>query len=263
MKSFWTKTVPVLFAFSSVAVAAAVISKEEVNKKVAAIVAPYNTADTTMSIRFTDLHIDAVRTLDFGLEASVTKKSDINTLDLKLQDIQYHYANGKPTASGDLSLRLDLVKAFGQETLNEFGTQLDSLAQEMVKEYGKKYGQAAVVKASVEDVKKDAAGNLQSVRFRADVTMDFSKLPADLKPEEVEITAMQMDLTASAQGLGGRFQVALNPHYKGFDADQEGLKEFIEKLLADDKDTYDSLSQTAGLLNSVAEWLVNQQPEKP
>lgn len=264
MKSLLKKATPFLFVFSSLAIAAGLITKEEVNKKVAAITAPFNNESTTMDISFTDLNVDAVRALDFGITATVTKKGPENDLVLKLQNATYHYGDGSaPTAAGDLSLQLDLKKAFGQETLNQFGAELEKMAQDIAAEYTKKYGAAAVLDIAMEELKKDAQGNVEAAKLRLNATIDLSKLPSDLKAEEVEMRSVQALLAANANGVSGKIQVVINPAYKGFDANQPGLKEFIEKLLNDDKETYDGISQVAGILDNVATWLVNQKPEEP
>lgn len=264
MKSLLKKATPFVFVFSSLAVAATLITKEEVNKKVAAIVAPFNNETTTMDISFTDLNVDAVRALDFGIAATVTKKGPENELALKLQNASYHFGDGSaPTATADLSLQLDLQKAFGQETINQFGTDLDQLAKDLASEYTKKYGEAAILDIAMEDLQKDAQGNVQSARLRVNATIDMTKLPANLKLEDVELKSVQAVLSASTGGVNGKIQAVINPAYKGFDANQPGLKEIIEKLLSDDKETYDSISQITTMLDHVATWLVNQKPEQP
>ncbi|WII72495.1 hypothetical protein QJS83_01255 [Bdellovibrio sp. 22V] len=264
MKSMFRKVAPWVLLASSVAVAAGVITKEEVNKKVASLTAPYNNASTSMKIEFTDLNVDAVRALDFGINVAITKEGAENKLALQLKDASYHYGDGSaPTVQGRLLMRLDLVKAFGQPTLNDLGAQLEDIAKGAVAEYGKKYGEAVAVDVKMEDVKKDAEGNLLSARLRFNASFDLAKLPADLKPEDVELRSVKAVLAAGRNGISGRLEAVINPQYKGFQSNEPGLKEYIEKLLSDDKDTYEEIGKALSSLDGIAEWLVTQKAPEP
>lgn len=262
MKSLFKKAVPFVLIFSSVAIAAGLITKEEVNKKVSALVAPYNNATTKLELSFTDLNVDAVRALDFGVNALVNKKGSNNELTLVLQNASYHYGNGSaPTVQGQLSFQLDLVKALGQENVNQYGGSLDELAKSLVAEYGQKYGAAAVLDIAMEDMQKDAAGNFVSAKLRANAVIDFNQLPANMKPEDVELKEVQASIAISKGGAAINLKLTLNPLYKGFSADQPGLKELIEKLLNEDKATYDSVGQLLKMLDGIATYLVEMKPE--
>lgn len=262
MKPLIQKTLSFLLVGSSLAVAAGLITKEEVNKRVSAIVAPYNNQTTAMDIQFTDLLVDDVRALDFGVKIAINKKGPENELALTIENAKYQYGNGTaPTATADLVLKTDLKKAFGQETLDQFGEELDKVAQELAADYIKKYGEAAVLDIAMEDVQKDQQGHLKSVSMRMNATIDMSKLPADMKVEDVEVRSIQAGLRISTGGARGNIQVVINPAYKGFDSEQTGMKELIEKLLSDDRETYDGLAKIVESLDGFANWFVNQKAE--
>ncbi|WP_413290402.1 hypothetical protein [Bdellovibrio sp. HCB337] len=261
MKSLSKKAAAIVFALSSVAIAAGLITKEEVNKKIGAIAAPFNNENTTLKLEFTDLNVDSVRALDFGVSALVSKKGTSNELVMKLENAAYHYGDGKtPTVTGDLSVQLDLVKALGQEVLNGAAKDFETLLQEISQEYTQKYGNAATVNGKVEDVQTDAAGNIESAKLRIEAVVDFSKLPADLSANDVEFQSLQVALTASKTGFKGSLKVVVNPLNKSFQTDQPGLKELIEKILSEDAETYQGISDAIQVLNSVADSIVNQDP---
>lgn len=262
MKSLLKKATALLFVFSSLAFAAGLVSKKEVNSKIAGLLAPFNNQSSVMAIQFGDLNVDSDRALDFALNAIVAKKGSENKLILKLQNASYHYGNGTaPTMKGDLSLQMDLVKAFGQNSLNELSSGLEEIAGKAAEEYSRKYGTAAKVDVGVEDLTKDNQGNVESVKAHINVTIDTNKLPENLKTEDVEIKTLKIRLAISGQGARAKVLVVLNPRYKRFQQDQAGLKEYIENLLSEDSRTYDEILQGAMWINDITTELVNKKAE--
>lgn len=260
MKSLLKKTTAFLFVFSSLAVAAGLISKKEVNSKIAALIAPFNDQSSVMALQFRDLKVDSVRALDFALNAIVAKKGSENKLILKLQNASYHYGNGStPTMKGDLSIQLDLAKAFGQNSLNELSDELEKVARSAAEDYSRKYGTAAKIDVGVEDLTKDTQGNFESVKAHINVTIDTNKLPENLKTEDVEFKTLNIRLAVNGQGARAKVLAVLNSRYKRFQEDQMGLKEYIEKLLSEDSVTYQEIYQGAKWINDITTDLVNKK----
>jgi hypothetical protein len=258
MKSFSKKAAALVLVFSSAAVAATLIGKEEVNKKVAAITAPYNNDKTSIQFAFTDLNVSETRALDFGLSLQVHKVGANNDLLLKADNIAYHYGNGwDPTVTARLSMKLDLVKAFGQDTLNNYGADLEEMVKDMTAEYTQKYGAAATVRATVEELKKDAQGNVESAKIRMAASINFKKLPAGINAEDVEFKNFAVRLSVNKSGIAGALKLTMNPLNKAFDKNDPGLKELIEKLLDEDQETYQSIGQIVEMANSMADSIVN------
>lgn len=263
MKSLLKKIMAFLFVFSSLAVAASLISRKEVNSKIAALIAPFNDQSSVMAIQFGDLKVDSVRALDFALNAIVAKKGSENKLILKLQNASYHYGNGTaPTMKGDLSMQLDLVKVFGRNSLNELSDELEKIVRSAAEEYSEKYGTAAKIDVGVHDLTKDTQGNFESIKAHINVTIDTNKLPESLKVENVEFKTLNIRLAVNGHGARAKVLAVLNPRYKGFQADQMGLKEYIEKLLSEDSGTYDEILQSAIWINDAATELVNKKAEQ-
>ena len=260
MTSKLKKAAAFVLVFASVATAATLISKDEVNKKVAAITAPYNVDGSTVELSFTDLNVSNLRALDFGIKILVAKKGTSNELVLKVDNTSYHYGDGStPTVNANLSMKYDLVKAFGQNTLNNGAADFEDMVQSMSKEYTAKYGAAVEVEARMVEVLKDAAGNVTSAKVRLGAVIDFAKLPADLKMEDVEFQSFQTELTISTAGLSGQFTLVMNPLNKSFQEETPGLREFIVALLNDDQKIYADLTEFAQILNGIAESLVNME----
>lgn len=258
MKALAKKATIAVLAFSSVALAAGIITKEEVNKKVAAIAAPFNNDKTSIELAFTDLNINERRTLDFGVAANIRKIGEKNELILKADDIAYHFGNGwNPTVTGRLSVKLDLVKALGQTALNEYAADLERMVQDFAASYTQQYGEAITVRAKVEELKKDAQGNVESAKIRLAAAINFNKLPAGMNAEDVEFKNFAARLSITRTGLGGGIRVTLNPLNKSFNPEEPGLKEWIEKLLNDDQQTYEQIGEMVALLNNLGDALVN------
>ncbi|MNL60764.1 hypothetical protein D3C87_1846070 [compost metagenome] len=91
--------------------------------------------------------------------------------------------------------------------------------------------------------------------------MDYKKLPNDIKLSDVEFKTVKGILAANRHGVSGKIQVDVNPNYKGFQENQTGLKEIIEKLLNEDKKTYEDLTKLAGILDGLATYLIEQKAE--
>ena len=258
MKSLIKKTALVL-AFSSAAVAATVlITKDEVNKKVATLIAPYNTATTQMSLAFTDLNIDDIRTLDFGVQAHVSKTGPKNTVDLKVSNVAYHYGNGvNPTVSGKLVLKTNLVKWIGQEAINGMAADFEDIAKNALASMTEDYGDAVKVKAVVDNLQRDANGNVLSARVRISAVLDLNKLPGDVAIESVDFKKADMVLAATQGGVSGSVKVVLNPWNRSFKSDQNGLREYVLALINDDQEAYQNIVQILGFADQMAESIVN------
>ncbi|MGZ3773651.1 MAG: hypothetical protein ACXVCY_15095 [Pseudobdellovibrionaceae bacterium] len=258
MKSFFKKATPFLLVFSSLAVAASLVTKEAVNEKIAALIAPLNNDTTSIALKFKALNVDSVRALDFGFDALVTKKGPENNLVFHAKNLSYHYGNGtNPTMSGNLFLSLDLEKAFGSNTMNQAGTELDKMIKNFASDFGKKYGDALTLDVAMDELNKDAQGNVKYVRVHLNANIDLNKLPSDIPSKEVEIKTINVRLAISKYGVNANARVVLNPSFKYYQPDQTGLKEYIEKLLNQDNETYQRLSDMAVWLNLAADNLVN------
>ncbi|MNK86829.1 hypothetical protein D3C87_1067490 [compost metagenome] len=263
MKSLFKKAAAFVLVFASVATAATLISKDEVNQKVAAITAPYNVDGSKMELSFTDLNVSELRALDFGLKLLVAKKGATNELVFKIDDTSYHYGNGStPTVNADISLKLDLMKIFGQDVLNSAAADFEDLAKSMASEYTKKYGAAVTLDAKMVEVLKDSAGNVTQAKVRLGAAIDFAKLPEGLEVANVEFQSFQSELTINAAGMGGKLTLVMNPLNRSFQSDEPGLKEFIEALLSDDTAMYEQLADFAAMLNGLAESIVNAEGQQ-
>lgn len=255
-------TTPLLFVVGLSSAVATTVTLTDVNLKVAALTAPFNTADTVMNFAFTSLTVDAVRTLDFGFTGLVSKRGSVNDAKVEFKKARYAFGDGtEPTVDLDVRIDFDIVKALGQTAVNDFAKDLDKMAVDAAQDFAKDYGPAATVDATILDKVVDAQGNVESMKLKLSAVMDFSKLPTTKPVNEVEFQSIDILVVAEKTGFGVTLNFVANPLYKGFETTGTGLKEYVEKLLNDDKQTYDDLQKYLGMLDGLAGWLVEMKPQ--
>jgi hypothetical protein len=253
-------TAMVATAVMATTAVAAVFTVQEVNQKVSVLTAPFNTADTAMSLEFTSLAVDEVRATDFGVKAFYRKTTPDNEVVVDLKSAQYTYGDGKnPTANLDLGLKFDVVKALGQEVINEMAKEIDKMAIELASEHAAEYGPAAKIDAKVIENQVDANGDVESIKMTLSASLDLAQLPASKPLNEEEFKSVELSISAARTGFEIKASVVMNPDYRRFNTGDDGLKEYVEKLLADDTDTYQELSQFLAILDSAANWLLSMK----
>lgn len=246
-----------LLTMSLVSVAA-VSNLTEVNQKLSGLLQRFNNPTTKAAVVFTALNTDDKKTLDFGVRANYSKAGKTNKLEIALRNMKYTFGDGQnPKVSGQLVIATDLIKAFSQESINELGDSLADLAKEFASDYGKEYGEALKLDAKLVNVKKDEKGNYKSASLNFYAAIDYAKLPADMPIEKVEFKTLKANIAFNTKGMGGSVEVVMNPKYKGFAIDGDGLKEYIQKLLNNDEATYNEITSVIDYMDRFAENIVN------
>jgi hypothetical protein len=239
------------------------ISLSDVNQKVATLVAPFNDQKTAMDFSFTRLAVDEVRATEFGFKGYFVKTGTNNEVTLDIPTAEYSFGDGtNPTAKLSLSLKFDVVKALGQKLINEFSEGLEDLVVDSAKGYTEEYGTAATIDAKVSEKKVDANGDVEAVKMSLSAKVDLAQLPAEKPVAETEFKSLDLEISGSRDGFEISATVVLNPEYKRFLVGDDGLKEYVEKLLADDQEAYAELSQFLAILNSVAAWIAEMDANK-
>jgi len=238
---------------------AAALTLEQVNTKMSQLVAPFNNQTTQVSLVFTDLLADAQRALKFGVDFSYAKQGLDNKVEIKLDEIRYDYDNGvNPRGQARLSIQTDLVKAFGQPTVNGMGEALGDLAKDFVSGFGEKYGDALSVEAKTSNLVRSEKGDIRSISIELNAAIDFSKLPANVSATEIEVRNFKLVANLNTQGIAARLIVGINPSYKGFKTGEFGMKEMIEKIVSEDQQSYKDIQQ----LLAIADMFITNLLEK-
>lgn len=243
--------------------ATGVISLQDVNQKVAALTAPFNNQTSAMDFSFTRLAVDEVRATDFGFKGYFVKQGANNEVTLDIPTAEYAYGDGtNPTAKLSVSLKFDVLKALGQKLINEFSEGLEEMVVDMAKGYTDEYGTAATIEAKLAEKKVDVNGDVESVKMTLSAKVDLAQLPAEKPVSETEFKTIDLTISGSRDGFELSATVVLNPEFKRFLVGDDGLKEYVEKLLADDQDAYMELSQFLSVLDSAAAWLADMDAKK-
>lgn len=262
MSLFKSTTAMIATAFVATAAVAAVFTIDDVNQRVSTLTSRFNTVDSAMSLEFTSLAVDDVRATDFGVKAFFKKTSTDNEVVLDVKSAEYAYGDGQnPTAKLDASLKFDVVKALGQAVVNELADEIDKIVLEIASQQTAEYGPAATVDAKVTDKQVDANGDVESIKMTLSAAIDLSQLPASKPLNEEEFKSVELSVSAARTGFEINLSVVMNPDYRRFNAGDIGLKEYIERLLADDISVYEELLQFLGMIDSFANWLLSMKAE--
>lgn len=252
-------------ALFTTAAFAAVVTVADVNVKVANLLAPANDANTQIEAMFTKLSVDSVRATGFGFEL---RAEEIGTRTVKFDgNIDYDYqtlATGdEPRFSGSLALETDFIGAFGQDFVNQMGSSVEQVVMDFVNSFTAEYGAAAQARVTVENMQRDAQGNVVAARVRFDGVVDLAQLPASTALSDVQIKEISAVIEVNFQGQqSARLEVSgvFNPAFRSFQKDETGLKELIELLLNDDPSVYQSIGQFVGYFAAGIEWVANTKP---
>jgi hypothetical protein len=264
--SKWIRTLGAAAAAltAGVAIAGAALTVTDVNNRVKELLAPFLNEHTAIEVKFTHLDVDAVRVQKAGMTARFAKSGQVNSLELAVPALRYTYKgdNGLPSFVGGANLDMDLLKSLPHSMLNELADAAQEIVEGTLKGMAAEYGAAAVVDAKVDELTRDKNQNVTSVRMHADIRIDLSKLPENVSLENVPLVNARLDFEAHLNGIMLAAEIELNPTYRGFQQDQQGLKELVEKLLSNDKSTYEQLEMAIGWVDSLAGDLVNRGPEE-
>lgn len=232
---------------------------DDLNEAVVGLLKPINNNLTKAEIVFESLEVDDKRALLASVVADYRKKGELTDLHLSIPDMSYAY-NGTwgPTASFNVGITTDLLAIVDQETINEMGPMVSEIVTDLAMDYLEQYGPAAEVEVKTVEEKYDDAGNLINIIVSGRVKVDLKKLPETVPVEDVMFKSVNVRLKAGLDGFSAQGTVIMNKDYRAFQEDQEGLKELIEELLAQDPNTMRGLQETAMWVDSMVSDAINE-----
>lgn len=235
---------------------------EELNQQIVKILEPFQSPTTQAALVFKNIVTSSVRAESVAFKALYEKKGPNNTLAVKINSLSYDFDDlVDPTVRGRAAIELDLLKIFSQKELNELGDAAEDIAKEFAGDYASEYGAAATVTAKVTDKIVDKDGNLQSLTLQLAARIDLTKLPAALKPEDVSVKKLKIEAQIGVKGIAIAVTSHINPLYKGFEQDQVGLKEYLDKLLARDPELMAQITEMYQGLDGIATSIVSAKSE--
>lgn len=231
------KMFSVLAIVASIGITAVAVTPiESLNAEIDRILAPFRNTETTAELKFSELATDAVRALRLSATAAYRKVGPSRAFGITVDEASYDFGTGAtPTTKIRGAIEVDISTFVSQEDINKFGADFEKAVQEFASEISADYGTAATVAAKVINVGVDANNNYQHLAAELTLKIDLNALPANRKVEDVLVTEASATVSIDVkQGVKANIVLVSNPLYRGFQSSEEGLKETIDKLLAQD-----------------------------
>ncbi len=247
------------FLFAGPIGAEVVSAIDALNAEVDQVLQYFRNDSTQAALQFKSIQTNAERALSLKLDALYKKTGTINTVEIRLDNLEYIYGDGtSPTTNVKGFIGVDITKLVSQQELNRIVPEVESFIQSFAAGYTRQYGEAATVEAVISDKGQDKQGNYISIKGQISVKLDLTKLPQSIKLEDVFLreatAALEVDLT---KGLSVDVKIVSNPAYKAFQPGQDGLKEGLDKLLAKDPETIKEIGKLFTDLDQGAGRIVN------
>lgn len=218
----------------------------KLNSQFKNLLAPFQNQNTIADVTFNDLNLSDDRVDKVGLSAQYYKKGSTNTLNLKLDNLQYDYNNGiSPKTFIAGSLGIDLTKLLPQEEINEIVPGVVEYIDELLEmSSDEDYGDALDFNGAVTSATKDSSGNYTGFSALFAANIDLNKLPQSTPVEEVAIKGAALSVSLNVkEGIHFHGYFISNPDYKSFKEDEEGLTELLQKLVANDPEEMQQIFQ--------------------
>ncbi len=234
------------------------INVKVINQELTQVLQQYNNKKSILKGVLTAASVDTTRATSLGGYAVAVKDGQVKAKLIASFDYSYLEGATQPVLGFDANLAApnggmkQILVNFGiqQSKINRFFTDSQTQLQQITQSLLHQYGNAVTVKALVDSVRKDKLNNYIAENLSIRASVDLTKLPANIKPDQVILTDVQahfsINLTNGAQ-LSAK--VALNPGYSDFKENQNGLKEYLEELQKNNPDAINALSNYAQMAN--------------
>jgi hypothetical protein len=168
----------------------------------------------------------------------------------------------KPKVAFDVKVNTDsflqgISSMFGAENIFELSeTDLRKLIDDMMNvEF---QGLVGSQTAGAPDLKWDtqvtvnAAQKVEAFSLSISVTLDLAQIKDPVQLAEEKVESAKLMLKVSKSQTSARIQAVLNPQAAGFQEDQDGLKEMLEKIVAGDSETLSNIHWMANFIDQLA-----------
>lgn len=224
------------------------------NKVIADLLKPFQDAKTSARFTFTHVATNAKRALGLAFDTTYHKIGPKDRFKLALK-VDYGFPDrrsSEPRLDGKLSIGLNLLNFIPQKEFNKIGPATDEMLKDILESYRQQYGDAAQVDIKSPVLKKDKNGDLMAVSLAFSARIDLTKLPEGLDPKDVPITGTRVKLHVARKGIEASCRIVANPGARAFEQDQRGLKEVLDKLLAQDPEQTAEIASFIGMLDKFA-----------
>lgn len=238
------------------ATALAAASLKELNAEIKSALSGFQNSRTQASLVIKEARTNSKQALGLAVKALYKKAGSRSEFTVQLDNLSYQYGS-RPTTKGNGTIKIDLTKLMPQEELNQMIPGLQTMVEGLASTFAAKYGQAGNLIARVSDLQQDDQGNYTALKASVTFQLDYAKLPASVQKEDVMFDSGRFAFTLNVkQGVTFNFEMVSNSSYKGFRAEEKGLKEYIEALLNRDARTLEEIQKMFRQLDEGAAGIV-------
>jgi hypothetical protein len=236
---------------------------DQLNTRIAEVLSPYQNQTTAAQLTFNAVETNETRAVKVALNGLYRKAGSQNTLELKIDNVSYEYAENKdPITIIKGALGIDFTKILPQEQINLIIPMASELLEEFAQNYTEEYGDAASVRSVITSTNKDADGNYTGLSALVSAKFDLSKLPEETNKESIRFTDIVMSLTININtGVMIDAYMVSNPDYFGFNENEIGLKEILDSLLSGDEEALGEIESFVQGLDNAASSIVEMTSE--
>lgn len=210
---------------------------DKLNFQIRNILSPFQNETTVARLTFHALETRHQGVRKAGLKAYYRKVGLLNTFELKIDNLSYHYGDdASPTTILKGSVGFDLTKLLPQEQINSIFIGGIQMLNDLMKDYTQEYGDAASVKVVVTSTTQDEDDNYTGISALISAKIDLAKLPEDHLPSSIFATDAVFALSLNTKtGLSIDTFVINNPAYDKLEQMQKELNILLKKILVQDK----------------------------
>lgn len=235
------------------------IDRGAVNRQLTELYREFNNNLTGLSFLFERLSVIDGLLTDGKLAGTYTKTGTVNELRLQLNSLSFNQDDAlRPTVDLDTRFDIDMVKAAGQDSLNEFGPTSREFVEEFLADFLEEYGDAATVTGEVTKEIYDSNNNLVEVAFEVAVDVDMTKLPDGVTANDVFIISGRGEFSATRQGGQLSFQLTLNGSSDEYTEYGSFVGRVLQDLAVGRSETVDGYLEFLRDLDFLIESIVNE-----
>lgn len=235
----------------------------QLNAAIKDMLAPFNTQLSKASVIVDKAKTNEQRAVELSATFDYSRTGEAGNASLEGR-AEYSFpeaANAEPAVALKLSTEFDLLRVASQKDINRLAASLQSLIDGYARQQLRRYGSAAKVEARVAPITTDARGDVNAVGATLSADIDVSKVPPGSDPKSVLFSSLRAAAVFTRKTIALDVSLVVNPKSRYFEKDAEGLKEYVEKLLARDPRLMRELQGFIAQLDRFAQRVTAKLPE--
>jgi hypothetical protein len=230
---------------------------ERLNAAIQVLLRPYHSNVSHADFKFTELSLGKNPSVLAKAYGMYLRSGKIDNLALNIKNISINSTDvSKPVAEFDATVGVNLTKFVPERAdLNSLIEDAEETVKSIIAEFLTEYGPAAIITARVTEKIKDSQGNYVSFKGSIDVTMDLSKLPSNVRPEQVPFLKITGTIGVDIfKGAEIKLRALFNPANRWVKDDQGSIRAYAQRIMDQEKVAMETIS---GYLKSIDEAVGN------